>query len=86
LAHLPERTPSQITGAGVSEVRIPDYLEAATKVELGGDLVSDGLILHETAFPCVSDGLLIETHRVQFSGLDTSNLRSYQGMFIQKSD
>src|SRR3979490_3260107 len=64
LPHLAERAPAQVTVPGVPQTGVGESLNAARRVETGGQLMRQALVLYETVFTGRSNGLLVQTHGV----------------------
>src|SRR6267378_8509535 len=50
LPHLAERAPAQVTVPGVPQTGVGESLNAARRVETGGQLMRQALVLYETVF------------------------------------
>ncbi len=75
LPHLAVGAPAQITIPGVPEIGVGNALEAACRIEARGNLIGDGLVVHEAVRARRTDGLLVQPLGVEFPPLDPGHLR-----------
>src|ERR1700682_148546 len=62
LPHLAERTPAHVTVPRVPQAGVGDRFDAARRIEPGGQLMGQALVLHETVLASRPNGLLVQTH------------------------
>src|SRR5262249_19732364 len=78
LPHLSVGAPSQIAPPCVSQVEMGDLLEAARRIQAGGQLVGECLVVDKAVCACRPDGALVQVHGLKRASLDTGNLGSDQ--------
>ena len=52
-----------------------DLLESASRIEAGGELVGEGLVVNEAVCSCRVDSLLVEALGIKGAALDAGDLR-----------
>src|SRR5262245_38837102 len=79
LPDLAVGAPLSVAGPRVPQVSRRNPVETARRVESRGELRGERLDVHETVRTRRSDGLFVQTHRIEFSALDSRDPRGHQG-------
>src|SRR5262249_33877431 len=82
LPHLAIGPPTQIAVAGILQVHPSDLLEATGRVEAGGELIGQRLIVNKAAGASRADGLLVEPLGIEYPAFNPRHLRAHEGESI----
>src|SRR6202789_742532 len=85
LPNLAHGSPPHIAVARGPQIRLSDRREVARRIEAGGKLVSQRLVLHEAILARRLDGLFIEPHGVEVPPLEAGNFGRHEGRAIRES-
>src|SRR5580704_17585923 len=82
LASLSVGSPAQVAGPRGPQVGRRDLLVTALCVEMPGNLVGNRLVVHETVFVSLADGLVVQLLSVHYPTLNAGDLGADQGSAV----
>ncbi len=85
LPHLAVGSPTQIAVASVLQIHAGNLLETTRRVEAGGHLMGQALVLHKSILACRPDRLLVQPHGIKIPVFDASELGRYQRVLVAES-
>ena len=78
LPHLAIGSPTQIAVAGVLQIHTGNLLEATRRVEAGGELVGERLVVNKAVGAGRADGLFVEALGIELTAFDPRDLGADQ--------
>src|SRR5581483_4644988 len=84
LPHLAVSSPTSVAVACIPQIEAGNLFKSACRVEVGGQFVSDGLVMNETAFSGRLDGSFIKTLGVELPALKTRNFGADEGGAVRE--